>query len=182
MRAWEPVRAGRNLGSARRDAGQKFNFTHAREIGDWSKIANPVALVADFLWGGLLRVVMSPVVASNEFYQRGRHIARLFGTAPAQLAGNVFGDVARPALDSRHSDGRASRLVRACVRGCSLRGMVIGRQSGRIHERDQAIRVCCKSFGPGRHVYEMLAGRTHHTIVSALRFVGWRLRDPMLDV
>ena len=24
--------------------------------------------------------------------------------------------------------------------------------------------------------------RTHHTIVSALRFVGWRLRDPMLDV
>lgn len=41
--------------------------------------------------------------------------------------------------NSRHSDGRASRLVRACVRGRSLRGMVIGRQSGRVHERDRAI-------------------------------------------
>jgi hypothetical protein len=40
---------------------------------------------------GLLCVVMSPVVASNEFYQGGRQIAHLFDTATAQLVGNVFG-------------------------------------------------------------------------------------------
>jgi len=37
---------------------------------------------------------------------------------------------------------------------------------------------------PDRSVYEMQAGtcRTHHTNVSALRFVGRWLRNPMLDV
>jgi hypothetical protein len=60
--------------------------------------------------GGLLRVVMSPVVASNEFYQGGRQIARLFGTAPAQLVGNVFGDVARLTLGGVEADD-ANRIA-----------------------------------------------------------------------
>ena len=77
-------------------------FTHVGEIGDWSKIANPVT--------PLLNVVMSVVVAGNEFDQGGRQITRLFGTAPAQLVGNVFGDVARPALGGVEADD-ANRIA-----------------------------------------------------------------------
>ena len=53
---------------------------------------------------GLPHVVMCPLVAGNEFYQKGRQIARLFGTAPAQLVGNVFGDVARLTLGGVEAD------------------------------------------------------------------------------
>jgi len=59
---------------------------------------------------GLPRVVMRPVVAGNEFYQKGRQIARQFGAAPAQLVGNVFGDVARPALGGVEADD-ANRIA-----------------------------------------------------------------------
>lgn len=43
MRAWEPIRAGRNLRSARRDAGLIGRFEHAGKIGDGVRNANQTA-------------------------------------------------------------------------------------------------------------------------------------------